>query len=152
MTIIRYPGFGDFVNPLREMERLKREMDHLFGNLARNRTPFAASSGVFPSLNVNEDANNFYVQAELPGIAARDLEISVEGNTLTLRGERKSDAVENASYHRRERGTGRFHKALTLPNAVKSEGVLAECKNGVLKLVLPKAEQAKPRKISIKSE
>lgn len=152
MAIIRYPGFSEFANPLREMERLRREMDHLFGNLTRGRAPFTATSGVFPAVNVNEDVTNFYVQAELPGIKPQDVEISVEGNTLTLRGERKSDAVENAGYHRRERGAGKFHKALTLPSEVNAEAVSAECKNGVLKLVLPKAEHAKPRKVSIKTE
>lgn len=151
MAIVRYPRFTEFANPFVEMERLKREMDRLFSD-AMGRGPAAPASGVFPALNVNEDADKVYVQAELPGFKPEDLDISVEKETLTLRGERKSEEVADASYHRRERRTGRFHKALTLPYAVNTDGVQAEFKDGVLKLILPKAEHVKPKKIAIKTE
>lgn len=152
MAIIRYPNISDLMNPFREVERLKREVNRLFGDFMSGGVPSMVSSGVFPALNVNEDSEKYYVEAELPGIKPEDLEVSVEGKTLTLRGERKSDAVENASYHRRERRWGRFQKALTLPLDLNAESVTAEFKDGVLKLVLPKAEKAKPKKIAVKTE
>ena len=151
MAIIRYPTFTEWRNPLLEMEKLRKEMDRLFTD-AMGRGPATWSSGVFPALNVTEDADKIYIQAELPGFKSDDIDISVEKNTLTLRGERKGEEVQNVSYHRRERRTGRFHKALTLPYDVNTEAVDAQFKDGVLKLVLPKAEHAKPRKISIKAE
>ncbi|MCK8600930.1 Hsp20/alpha crystallin family protein [Desulfoferrobacter suflitae] len=151
MAIIRYPSFTEWRNPLLEMERLRKEMDRLFVD-AMGRGPAALASGVFPALNVFEDADKLYVQAELPGFKSDDIDISVEKNTLSLRGERKSEDVANVSYHRRERRTGKFHKALTLPYDVNAESVEAHFKDGVLKLVLPKAEHAKPKKISIKAE
>jgi HSP20 family protein len=151
MAIIRYPRFTEFGNPFAEMEKIKREMDRLFAG-AMGRGPLAMGSGVFPALNVYEDADKIHIEAELPGFRPEDIDISVEKNTLTLRGERKEEALENVSYHRRERRTGRFHKALTLPYDVSADNVDANFKNGVLKLVLPKAEHAKPKKISIKSE
>lgn len=151
MALIRYPSFTEWRNPLSEMERLRKEMDRLFTN-AMGRGPATMASGVFPALNVNEDADKIYVQAELPGFKTDDIDVSVETNTLSLRGERKSEEVADVSYHRRERRTGRFHKALTLPYDVNAEAVDAHFKDGVLKLVLPKAEHAKPKKISIKPE
>ncbi len=150
MAVIRYPGFFDRQSPFQEMQRLRREMDQLFSDLMGRSGP-PMSSGVYPALNVTEDGDKILVQAELPGINPEDLTISIEGKTLTLRGERKPDAVENVSYHRRERRAGKFHKALTLPYEINADAVEAECKNGLLKLVLPKAEHAKPKKISVKS-
>lgn len=145
MAIIRYPSLGS--NPIREMERLRREMDRLFSD-AMGRAP--AGSGVFPALNISEDAEKIYVQTELPGVRPEDIDISVVGNTLTLRGERKPDSVDNVSYHRRERRAGRFQKAITLPSDINADAVEARCSDGVLQLVLPKAEHAKPKKIDVK--
>ncbi len=150
MAIVRYPDFWSGMNPFRELERMRREMDRLFSE-AMDRGTYLPSSGVFPALNVSQDGDRFYVQAELPGINPSDIEISVEGNTLTLRGERKPEVVEGVSYHRRERPTGRFHRALTLPQEIDADKVEAIFKNGVLTLVLPKAEHAKPKKIAVKA-
>lgn len=151
MAIIRYRNLSDFDNPFREVMRLRREMDRLFSDLT-GRTPSLLSSGVFPPLNITEHEVKLFVHAELPGIRPEDLEVSVEGKTLTLRGERKPDSVENVSYHRRERRTGRFHKAVSLPHEINAENVTAEFKNGVLELILPKAEIAKPKKITVQAE
>ncbi len=151
MAVVRYPSMSNWMNPMAEMMRMKRDMERLFSGFTGKgwASAFEPGSGVFPALNVNEDGEKVYVEAELPGIKAEDLDISVVGNTLTLKGERKPDAVENVSYHRRERQTGKFHKALTLPFDVDADRVEAHCKDGVLKLTLPKAEHAKPKKIAI---
>lgn len=151
MNIIRYPSLPYFTSPFQEIARMQRQMDRLLGDLAGG-TSGLGGSGVFPALNITQDADNFYAHAELPGMKPEDLEISVIGSTLTLSGERKADGAENVSYHRRERMPGRFQKAVTLPHDVNGEAVRAEFVNGVLKLVLPKAEHAKPRKITVKSE
>jgi HSP20 family protein len=151
MAIIRYPGlYGSSANALQEMARMRTEMDRLFSGLVGTSTS-AGVSGVFPALNVREDSDKYYVEAEVPGIKPEDIHVAVEGNTLSIGGERKLNGMENVSYHRRERRAGKFKKAISLPMEVNAEAVSAECKDGVLRLVLPKAEAAKPKKITIKS-
>lgn len=151
MAIINFPRFPRLFNdPFHEISRMKREMDRMFESISSPRR-MLLGSGVFPPLNIEDDGEKLSVQAELPGMKSEDIEISVEGNTLLLRGERKSDSVENVNYHRRERLTGRFHKAITLPYEVNSEGVSAEYRNGVLRLSLPKAEHAKAKRIEVKA-
>ncbi len=149
MAMVRFPSFGAFPNLFQEMERMRSEMDRLFAGIMGRAPLSALDSGVFPALNVIEESERILVHAELPGVRPEDVEISIEGNTLTLRGERKRDDLGNVSYHRRERAAGRFQKALTLPVEVNPDGVEAKCKHGVLKLVLPKAEHAKPKKIPV---
>lgn len=152
MAIIRFPVFHDMPVAFREIDRMKRDMDRLFGSFMRGG-PLSAmtGSGVFPALNLSEDDDKVFVNAELPGIKPEDLDISVIGDTLTLRGERKADEGSEGSYHRRERKMGRFHKAVTLPYAVNPEDVEASFKDGVLSIVMKKAESAKPKKITIKA-
>ena len=153
MAIFRYPNWRwpDIPSALEDFDRARRQMDRLL-SVFTGGTSSPASSGVFPPLIVTEDGDTVYVEAEIPGIKAEDLEISVVGRTLTLSGERKPEETENVNYHRRERKWGSFRKALTLPEDVNPDAVSAECKDGVLKLVLPKAEHVKPRKIEIKGE
>lgn len=151
MAIVRWYERPDPRGLGGQMERMQREMNRLFSDFfGRGAAP--VQSGVFPPLNVTEDQENLYVRAELPGILPDDLEISVEGETLSLRGERRLPAAENVSYHRRERESGRFRRILTLPARINPDAVDASFKNGVLKMVLPKAEEAKPKQIRIKSE
>ncbi|MEJ5366001.1 MAG: Hsp20/alpha crystallin family protein [Desulfosoma sp.] len=153
MALIRWSDQGDLFRPFeemeREMDRLRREMDRLFTGF-RGFRPLRV--GVFPPLNVSEDKDNLYVRAELPGINPGDIEISVEGDTLTLRGERKSAEVgENVSYHRREREFGRFRRSLTLPTRINTDKVEAVFKNGILRITLPKAEEVRPKQIAVKT-
>ncbi len=151
MAIVRWYERPNIRGVGEQMERMQREMNRLFSDFTgRGASPMQA--GVFPPLNVAEDQESLYVRAELPGISPEDIEISVEGETLTLRGERKLLAAENVSYHRREREAGRFRRILTLPMRINPETVNATFKNGVLKITLPKAEEAKPKQIKIKSE
>jgi len=153
MAIFRYPNWRwpDIPGALEDFERARRQMDRLL-SVFTGGSSSPASSGVFPPLIVAEDENTIYVEAEIPGIKAEDLDISIVGRTLTLSGERKAEETSNVNYHRRERKWGSFRKALTLPEEVNTEAVKAECKNGVLKLILPKPEHVKPRKITIKGE
>ncbi len=153
MALIRWtPGLmGWERDPFSELERMRREMDRLMSAFF----PAAAigrAAGVFPAVNISEDANNIYVRAELPGIKAEDIEISIEDNNLIIKGERKiPEEGENVTYHRREREGGIFRRIISLPAKIDAEKVTATSKNGVLEIVLPKAAEAKPRQIEVKA-
>jgi HSP20 family protein len=133
-----------------DMERMRRQMDRLLEGLPGAwREPAA---GVFPLTNVTEDAESYYVRAELPGVKADALDISVTGNSLSISGERKIPSEdENARYHRREREAGRFSRMISLPGEIDSTKVDARCSDGILTIILPKAEKAKPRQITVKT-
>jgi len=103
-----------------------------------------------PALNVVEDGDSILVEAEVPGLKAGDVEVSFESGELTLKGEKKFEAKENAPVHRRERIYGAFTRTLTLPWEIAADKITAEMKDGVLTVVLPKAEVAKPRKVAVK--
>jgi len=142
---------GNFANPFEELERMRRQMDWLSGGLSRGLLR-ETTSGVFPLMNVTEDKENFYVRAELPGFKADELDISVTGDTLSISGERKLPIEdEKAQYHRKEREAGSFNRIVSLPTQVDTNKVDAACQDGVLTVVLPKAEEAKPKKIAIKA-
>jgi HSP20 family protein len=107
----------------------------------------------FPPLNVWEQEDNLYVEAELPGLKIEDIEIFVTGNNqLTLKGERKPLVVDKGIRHRQERGVGKFVRTLTLPFPVNPDTVDARFENGVLQIKLAKHESAKARKINVKGE
>jgi len=153
MAVFKYPDWRwpNVSSALEDVERARRQMDRLLSVFTGGASS-PTSSGVFPPLIVTEDEETINVEAEIPGIKAEDLDISVVARTLTLSGERKPEETQDVCYHRRERKWGSFRKALTLPDDVNPEAIHAECKNGMLKLVLPKAEHVKPRKIVIKGE
>ena len=139
-----------------EFDRLRREMDSLLGTVSTTRRHWWGSpwseTRLFPLLNVVETTESFVVTAEIPGMRTDDLEIKIEGDTLTLKGERQPDEVkEDASFHRRERATGAFQRSLTLPGKVDSEKVKAAYKNGVLTVTLSKEKAAQPRQITVEA-
>jgi HSP20 family protein len=134
-----------------ELDRMRRDMDRLFGGIS-GRSVREPMAGVFPLTNVTEDTNNYYVRAELPGIKGDDLDISVTGEGLSISGERRiPEEKKDASYHRREREAGKFSRMLSFPGQVDTGKVEASCADGILTVVLPKAEAAKPRQISVKA-
>ncbi|MFZ0544229.1 MAG: Hsp20/alpha crystallin family protein [Candidatus Promineifilaceae bacterium] len=127
----------------RDMTRLQREMSHLLGGTS---APIAS----FPAMNLYTGDEGVILTAELPGVEPDDLEITVLGETLTLSGSRNvGDAEEGAKYHRRERSQGQFTRTVELPFRVDNGGVDAKFTNGVLHVVLPRAEEDKPRKIQV---
>jgi HSP20 family protein len=149
MAIIRFTDRPFFRNPWTDFERMRRELDS-FGRWFEGDLPGAGSAEVYPALNISEDKDNVYVRAEVPGVPPVELEISVEGETLIIKGERKAcPADEKTSFHRREIECGRFSRAVTLPTRVKVEKIGAASKNGILKITLPKAEEVKPRQIKV---
>jgi HSP20 family protein len=134
-----------------DLDRMKHHMDRLFGDLV-GRYSREPKAGVFPLTNVTEGKDAYYVRAELPGVTAQDLEITITDDNLSISGERKIRAEKNeAKYHRREREAGKFSRMITLPGQVDSQKVEASCANGILTVILPKAESAKPRQISVKA-
>ena len=145
-----WPTWG-WTSPFDELERMRRQMDWLSSGLSRGLLGTPAA-GVFPLMNITEDKDNFFVRAELPGLTAEDLDISVTGDTLTIAGERKLPAEdEKAKYHRREREAGRFNRIITLPAQVDTGKVEAHSKDGLLTVTLPKAEAVKPKQIAVKT-
>jgi HSP20 family protein len=136
---------------LNELDRMRRQMGRLLADITGDAAG-EPSAGVFPLTNVTEGKENYYVRAELPGVTAEDLDITITGDSLAIEGERKIRSEnEGAKYHRREREAGRFSRMIALPGQVDTEKVEAKCADGILTVVLPKAESAKPRQISIKT-
>jgi HSP20 family protein len=152
MAIIRFADRPSSRGPWTEFERLRQELDKWTRAFTPEETGYSSAS-VYPALNVTEDANNIYVDAEIPGAKAADPEIFIEGDTLTIKGERKRPAVgEKTSYHRREIDYGRYNRAITLPTKINPEKIAAKAANGILFITLPKAEEAKPKKIAVSVE
>lgn len=103
-----------------------------------------------PLVDVSETADSILLKAEVPGMEAKDIELKIEGDTLTMRGEKKTEKEEKGkSFHRVERTYGSFHRAFKLPAEVKVDAVKAVCKHGVLEVTLPKVEAAKAREVKI---
>jgi HSP20 family protein len=106
--------------------------------------------GWFPAVDVYEDKDSLLVKAELPGLKKEDIEISLHDGSLTLSGERKQEEKhEGAEVYRSERWVGRFHRSISLPCSVEADKIKATYNEGVLKVTLPKAEEAKPKQIAI---
>jgi len=140
------------INPLATMSQLRREIDHLFEELAPGLRGLLGPVQTFPALNVWEDDSNVYAEAEIPGVSKDDLEIYTVGNELTIKGRREPLPEEGRSFHRRERGTGDFTRVVTLPTEVDAEKVEADLQNGVLTVRMPKTETHKARKITVKAD
>ena len=135
-----------------EMNRFRDEVNRLFdanGMQGRGGPSFAVA---YPPLNIWEDVERVYVEAELPGMGLDDLEILVTGDQLSIRGERKPLDCPESAWHRQERGFGKFARGVTLPVAVDADKVEAKLTNGVLMIAMPKSEAAKPRRITVKAE
>lgn len=133
-----------------ELDRIRRDLDRfLEGGMGTSDGEFL-SAGVFPLMNVTEDNDHYYVRSEIPGVTLDDLDVSVSGRNLTVAGERNIPTEpSNVKYHRREREAGKFRRQFNLPMDVDSDRVQAKFRHGVLMIILPKAESAKPRKIAI---
>jgi len=138
-------------SPFEELESIRRQMDLLTEGLTRSMLRETAA-GVFPLMNITEDKNKYYIRAELPGLKADELDISLTGDSLSISGERNLPVEEEkAQYHRREMEQGKFSRIVSLPSQVDTEKVEASCSDGILTVVLPKAEATKPKQITVKT-
>jgi HSP20 family protein len=139
---------GTWYHPLwNQLQEFQGEMNRLFDHWS------SGSTGTFPAVNVWEEADQVWVEAELPGQDLKNLEIQVTGgNQLNIKGERKPNVSDKGVWHRQERTHGAFNRTLTLPFLVDPDKVEARLENGVLLIKLAKHESAKPRKIQVKAE
>lgn len=144
MAIVKY-------NPFKDLRTMQEEMNHLL-DLAWNRESGEdLREGIWqPPVDIYEDRDSVVIKAEVPDIDQKDIEVKIENNTLTLRGERKQNMeVKKENYHRVERYFGTFQRSFTLPQTIDQEKVEAACDRGVLTIVLPKKEEDKPKQIKV---
>lgn len=148
MTIVRY-------DPFRDLRTLQEEVNRLFTN---NLAPSFGDEGIArgawsPNVDIYENTEQIVLEAELPGMNREDFDLTIENNVITLRGERHFEKKDEAdTYHRVERSYGAFARSFTLPQTVSGDGATAEYKNGVLRVTLPKREEAKARRIEVTGE
>jgi HSP20 family protein len=138
-------------DPFRELVTLQDRMNRLFQETAGNGETNLTNTGAFvPPVDVYEDEQGLRLKLEVPGIDEKDLDVRIENNVLTIRGERKFEKEEKEeNFHRIERRYGSFARSFTLPNTVDAEKVSANYKNGVLELTLAKKAEAKPKQIKV---
>jgi HSP20 family protein len=146
MAIVRW-------TPFRELSTMQERMNKLFEDVMRAPSRSDEGLGVAawaPAVDIYETDKEIVMKAELPEMQEKDIEIKVEDNILVVAGERKMEKeVKEENYHRIERSYGSFHRSFTLPQTVDREGIKASYKDGVLKVVLPKKEEVKPKQIKI---
>jgi HSP20 family protein len=136
--------FGD---PLDALLSLQQALDSFRSSGWLQSSP--SGSGSYPPMNVFRKGDDFIIITEVPGIKKSDVNVQVKGNTVRLAGTKSVSYPEKAGVHRRERLSGRFDRALTLPVEIDPNGVKAECRDGVLALFLPRAEHDKPKSIPV---
>jgi len=143
--------FGE-ITPFRDFERMRREMDRFWDSFFDiGVTRPGAEGDWLPSLDVAETKNDIVVKAEIPGLDPKDLDISLSDGLLTIKGEKKQEKEEKEeNYHFIERSYGAFSRSIRLPREVQSDKISASYKNGVLKVTLPKSEEAKKKEVKIK--
>jgi len=139
-------------NPLRELDSLHSEIDRLFGESSQARATGRGELAVWtPNVDIYEDKEGIAISVDLPGIVQKDVRLNIDNNVLTLSSDRKLEHEDKKdNYHRIERFYGTFSRSFSLPNTVNTEKVDAHMENGVLKIYLPKREEAKPKQIEIK--
>ncbi|MFN9717324.1 MAG: Hsp20/alpha crystallin family protein [Planctomycetota bacterium] len=131
---------------------MRQDMNELLGSFWGGTAPSKSINAAYvPALDVSEKENCFELHMDIPGLEAKDLDIQVHGNTVTVSGHRKEESEQkDKTYHRIERRSGSFSRTVTLPCEVAVKEVAAEYTNGVLNVVLPKCEKSRPAKISVK--
>jgi len=138
MTVVRYEPWG-------LLNRLRRELDQSFETVARD-------ASWTPPVDIHEEANQFVVRADLPGVKPADIEITAEKGVLSLRGARNFEQQnDDGHYSRVERVSGKFVRTFTLPENVQTDAIKAQFKDGVLELTIPKVAKVEPRKIEVQA-
>jgi HSP20 family protein len=136
-------------DPFREVQTLQNRMNALFRDFSETDGTMTTASFV-PPVDIYEDEKKVLLKLEVPGLEEKDLDVSVENNTLTVKGERKFEKEEKEeNFHRIERRYGSFFRAFTLPSTVDTEHVKADYHNGILKLELGKKPEAQPKQIKV---
>ena len=142
--------------PFQELDRMRRDMDRLWDSFFEDRPMVRRGDWLgdwMPSLDLSETKNEFVVKAEVPGMTPKDIDISLAEGVLTIRGEKKQEKEEKEeNSHFVERSYGSFSRSLRLPGEVQSDKIKAAYKDGVLRVTLPKSEEARKKEIKIKVE
>jgi len=144
MFLQRWSPFFDVQKTLDEMDRMLNAVGQPLGLRSVPR-------GTFPAINVYDQGNAAVLTAELPGVKPEDVELTVLGDAITLKGERKSDRTDGERYYRQERPTGAFERTVTLPTPIDPDSVKAEYRDGILTVHMEKEEKAKAKKVQIRS-
>jgi HSP20 family protein len=146
MTLTKWDPFKDLLS-------LQDRMNRLFDESVRNVKPGdeALSSAIWsPAVDIYETDDEVVVKAELPEVNQKDIDIQIENNTLTLRGERKfNKETKKENFHRIERAYGTFSRSFTLPGTIDQEKISADYKDGILKISMPKREETRPKQIKV---
>ena len=145
MSLIRYEPWG-FVT------RLQRDLDRLLGasSASAEDSGSVAASDWMPAVDIKEEANGFVIQADIPGVNPKDIDVTLENGLLTIHGERNVEAREERDGYRRvERASGVFFRRFSMPETAAAEGVEAKYANGVLEVRIPKQPQVQPRRIKV---
>jgi len=138
------------LEPFRGLSTLQDQFNRLFNESFRNHPEESALTTWAPAVDIYETPNELVVKADLPDVNEKDIDVRVENNLLTIRGERKFEkSVSEENYLRVERTYGAFSRSFSLPNTVNAETIGAEYKNGVLTGILPKREESKPRQVKV---
>jgi HSP20 family protein len=147
MAIVRWEPFRDLVSI---QDRMNRIFQDAFRGVPASEEDWALGGNWAPPVDIYEHQGNLVLKAELPGIDPKSVDVRVENNVLTLQGERKFESeVKREEYHRVERAYGTFSRSFTLPNVVDTGNIKAEYNDGILRVTMPKREEAKPKQISI---
>jgi len=151
-------GFGGLDRELSALNHLRNQMDRLFLDFERGwdgGRDVRAQAGTFagsawPRIALYDSGSELRLRAEMPGVSEKDLDISMEQSSLTIRGQRMSEVPEGYSVHRQERGNRSFARSFTLPCRIDAEKATANLKNGILEMTLPKVAEEQPRQIQVK--
>jgi HSP20 family protein len=152
MALTRWSPFGTVErwDPFRGLGDIQGEMNRLFDNLAGRQPAMAGERMWWPAVDVHETPDHVVLRFEIPGVSDKDIHLSITGDVLTVKGERRFDRNEaTETYHRVERVYGKFERSVQLSMPVQTDKVSASYRDGVLEVKLPKAEATKPRDIKI---
>lgn len=144
MAIVKY-------NPFRELRTMQEQMNRMLDMAWNNEFGDELKEGAWqPPVDIYEDEKSVIIKAEIPEVDQKDIEVKIEGNTLTLKGERKhTSEIRKENYYRVERCFGQFQRSFSLPQSIDRDHIQASCDKGVLTITLPKLEEAKPKQITV---
>ncbi len=144
MAIVKY-------NPFRELRTMQDQMNRMLDMAWNREFGEELKEGVWqPPVDIYEDEQSVIIKAEVPDVDQKDIEVKIENNTLTLKGERKhSSEIKKENYYRVERYFGQFQRTFSLPQSINQEKVQATCEKGILTIILPKRKEVKPKQISV---
>ncbi|MBD3161195.1 MAG: Hsp20 family protein [Candidatus Eisenbacteria bacterium] len=155
MTLVRWQPRGTVSRwaPNRDVEGIQNEMNRMFDwFFGRESGESLVDSAWIPAVDIFQDADNYHVHVDLPGMQRDDIDITMSGDSLTISGEKKRESKQDDdNFFRVERSFGRFSRSMRLPSSVDAERISAKYQDGVLQIVIPKAETARPKQIKVQS-